>query len=120
MSTVNRDSRLSMADEIKEVEEWRFAVERTNELLTDVLGASAPTVESNWDVSYDARKRPVIRLTLKDFTGSVSTTFAPGDLARGGSHLERRLYSLWGDLLEKRSQWQLQELKEAVDRLGGE
>jgi len=88
------------------------AQERTAQ-LEELLGQSASLVSGEWDRSEDAQGRPVVTLRLWDFTGSVTTVFDPKEL-ESSAHMNQRLYRLWGDLLQVRSQEQLRELQEAA------
>ena len=53
--------------------------------------------------------RTLYRLTIRDFTGEVSTDFAPDEL-QNPLHMRVRLYRLWGDLLQVRNNQQHQEV----------
>ncbi len=73
-----------------------------SEVLRGVLGQSAGLVKEKWSLEVDARDRELIVLKIWDWTGAVEYKFAPQELDNF-SHLERRLYRLWGDLLQVRS-----------------
>jgi hypothetical protein len=106
----------SISSEIQQNEELRSAVERGSEHLLAVLGNSAGLVEADWTTATDSRNRQLVRLKLSDFTGSVQADFAPDELDTDW-HLADRLYSLWGDLLQRQSKQALRELHEAVHQL---
>jgi hypothetical protein len=91
-------------------------VERGKAALAEVLGESSPMVEVRWDVVRDDRDRAVVELTLRDWTGEVSTRFAAWEF-ENDARLLRRLYSLWGDLLQLQSRIRLREMQEAVNSL---
>ena len=86
--------------------------------LEEILGQSAPLVSAEWDRSEDAKGRPIVTLRLWDFTGSVTTVFAPEEL-ESPAHMRVRLNRLWGDLLQVRTQQQLRDLQETGDPKGG-
>src|SRR5690349_16481841 len=92
------------------------AVSRAENILRDVLGASADHVSAEWSLSDDERGRPVIGLRLRDFTGAVESRFTPDEL-ENATHLQIRLHRLWGDLLQDRSHRQVSKLKELVRSL---
>lgn len=96
---------------------FRLAEQRTSQ-LEELLGPSASRVSGEWDRSEDAQGQPVVTLRLKDFTGSVTTVFEPKEL-ESPTHMNQRLNRLWLDLLQVRSQQQLQELQEAAGAEGG-
>lgn len=83
-------------------------------LLKDILGASADLVQVNWSLAFEAGPngpRPVAQLELSDpFAGSKSATFASSEFDQL-LHLRFRLYDIWGDLLQKRSQQNLEQLE---------
>ena len=83
--------------------------EKATPLLQEVLGPSADQVTAEWDLSGDGSGRPMVTLRIADWTGAVSTEFAPQELAQQ-SPLRIGLYHLWGQLLQARSEKQLQEL----------
>lgn len=72
-----------------------------NGWLQDVLGKSRRLVTAEWDLAEDARVRPVVTLTLSDYTGTVTTTFDPVELT-DKEQMQFRLNRLWGNLLEIR------------------
>jgi hypothetical protein len=85
--------------------------------LSDVVGRSAQLVEADWDVHRQDNGYSAIRLTLKEAdTGDVHGEFS-SDEFQDEMHLQRRLYSLWSELLAKRSEKQLRELRAAVQRI---
>jgi hypothetical protein len=87
---------------------WRL-IDDANRVLADILGQSAGLVSAEWDRAEDDRGRTVVMLTLSDFTGKVTATFAPEEL---GDHrnIQIRLRRIWGDLLQLRTQKHREEL----------
>lgn len=116
MIAPNRFKRLEMSDASSSDSELKRLIDRGNEVLAEVLAGSAPLVEVQWGVVRDDKDRALIELTLRDWTGDVTTRFAPWEFAED-ARLGRRLYSLWGDLLRKQSKIRVREMQEAVRRL---
>lgn len=95
-----------------------LAVEGASGILEEVAGTSTGLVQADWDLHPDAKGSKVIRLTLQDrFASPTSAEFAPEELHDLKS-LHRRLYRLWGDLLQSRSHVQLQRLYAQVEEAG--
>ena len=84
-------------------------VESATELLDEVLGNSRGLVSVEWDLGEDGQSRTVLTLKLSDFTGAVTGTFAPDELAKS-QHMKTRLFKLWGDLLQIRNLKQLESI----------
>lgn len=87
----------------------RRTIDEANRVLADIVGVSAGLVSAEWDRAEDDRGRTVVTLTLSDFTGKATATFAPDELA-DRPHLHIRLRRLWGDLLQLRAQKHREEL----------
>jgi hypothetical protein len=98
---------------IRQVKELVALARQRTDQLEELLAQSAPLVSAEWDRTEDAQGRPVVTLRLWDFTGSVTTVFEPKEL-ESSAHMRQRLNRVWGDLLQVRSQQQLQELQEAA------
>lgn len=92
--------------------EGHTLVQQAQQRLERVLGASADVVKAEWDLTTDARGRPLISLRLRDHTGNVQGLFAPDEL-RSEPQTNFRLYRLWGDLLQAKTANMLQQLAEA-------
>jgi hypothetical protein len=88
-------------------------LQQATKRLEEVLGPSAELVSAEWTQGQDARGRIIYTLTLSDFTGQVSATFAPEEL-QSPNHLRIRLLDLCGDLLQARSDAQMKKLKQLV------
>jgi hypothetical protein len=82
---------------------------KATELLGEVPGSNPWLVTAEWDRGEDDRSRAVVTLRLSDYTGSVTGVFDPKEL-ESPSQTRKRLYRLWGDLLQARSHRQLQDL----------
>jgi hypothetical protein len=91
-----------MRGKVNQDEYIRKLVEQADVVLREILGKNRGTATVEWDRAEDASGGNVITLTLSDFTGSVTGTFAPGEL-ESKAHLRGRLYRLWGDLLSMRA-----------------
>ncbi len=98
-----------------EAAEWKSEVELANNVLCEVLGRSSQLVNVDWQVSKDARARTMLRLKLDDPFGDAQTDFAPDEF-KDDAHLRRRLYSLWGDVLQQKAEQKMQELQLAVQQ----
>jgi hypothetical protein len=98
---------------LRQAKELLACAQQRSAQLEELLGQSAPLVSAEWDRSEDAEGQPVVTLRLWDFTGSVTTVFDPKEL-ESSAQMNQRLYRLWGDLLQVRSQEQLKELQEAT------
>jgi len=113
MKTVTIDPIIQ--DEARKLE----LVQVSTRVLQDVLGASAPLVDASWNQINDQRGRPLLKLEIRDFTGSAEATFTPDEL-KDDLHLRDRLRWLWGDLLQDRSKKQMEKLKQTVQQLEGD
>ena len=94
------------------------AVARASEVLELVVGRSAATTVATWTPVSDPKGRPILRLTLTDWTGDLSTDFTPVELTRG-SHLEGRLIGFWGDFLQKSSHVLIEPILRSIQEHGG-
>jgi len=83
-------------------EEGYSIIQQATRQFEEILDSSSGSVSVEWDRVPDERGRSRYRLTLKDFTGQVRTEFAIEEL-RNPLYLQVRLYQLWGDLLQRRS-----------------
>lgn len=93
-------------------------VEQASEILHDVVGPGDSFASADWRREEDAQGRHVVILKLSDPAGTVIATFEPEEL-RDPSQVRLRLHRIWGDLLQIRSQGQLQQLLE-TQHAGGE
>ena len=84
-------------------------VSAAHQTLCDVVGKTRVEVSEDWSMENDPQGRPLISLDLSDYIGRVKTQFAPDELG-DPSELRRRLYRIWGDLLEIRSHKLLENL----------
>jgi hypothetical protein len=101
-----------ISDDILADPKLQSAVETATQLFGQTVGHSASLLDLRWDKGLDDRGRPIIRLTLKDWTGEVKAVFSPSDLAADA--VLARFYKLYGDLLQIRSHKQLEHLLAGV------
>ena len=88
--------------------------------LAGVIGPQAsPMVTAEWDYSRDFRGRDLYRLSIEDHNGRVSTEFAASELANP-THLSVRLYRIWGDLLQIRSDLQMKVIDSLIPELAAD
>jgi hypothetical protein len=102
-----------------EVREWDGfkLLEQASILLAEVLGPqSAALVKAEWNRVQDPNGRMVYRLTIRDFTGEVSTDFTLDEL-QNPLHMRFRLPRLWGDLLQVRNNQQHQQVQVLSDQM---
>jgi hypothetical protein len=105
---------ISFGYRIQQDEELLSLAKQRNKELGEVLGRpAAAQVSAEWDCSEDAEVRPVVTLRLWDSLASTTTVFRPKEL-ESGEHMAVRFNRLWRDLLQVRSEKQLQELHEAM------
>jgi hypothetical protein len=76
--------------------------------LDKIVGPSATAVTASWDRSDEGHHRQYV-LRLSDWSGEVSARFSPSEL-RSPDRMRWSLLRLWGDLLELRSEKQLEKL----------
>jgi len=102
---------VQFSPEIRQCAEGLTLVESASSLLAEILGPqSSQVVTAEWTVVKDRRGRAGYRLTIRDFTGEVSTDFATDEL-QNLLHLRFRLARLWGDLLQVRNDQQHQQVQ---------
>src|SRR5437870_11775716 len=75
-------------------------VEAATPVLEEEIGASAERVTATWDFQPDDRGRPLIQLTLADWSGQASAHFALEEL-QPPEQARWRLRRLWSDLLQE-------------------
>jgi hypothetical protein len=86
-------------------------LERDSTVLANILRAqSSQLVKADWNRVQDHKGRPLYRLTIRDFTGEVSTDFSPDEL-ENPLHMQVRLSRLWGDLLQILNNQQHQQVQ---------
>ncbi len=100
-------------EKVKQGDDGIVRLQQATSRLEEILGPSAALVSAEWSQSQDTRGRTLYTLTLSDFTGRVSASFAPKEL-RSSHHLRLRLLDLWGDLLQARSDAQMIKLQKLV------
>jgi hypothetical protein len=99
----------------------RFGLlKQASALLEEILGPeSSQFVNAQWDRLEDHKGRTMYRLTIRDFTGQVSTDFAPDEL-QNPLHMRFRMYRLWGDLLQIRNNQQHQQVELISSQMAGD
>jgi hypothetical protein len=108
---------LTISPEIARERNLAELMETANSALIDVLGTSAPLVDVEWTAATDDRGLRLLVLSMSDGTETRSAAFAPDEF-QDDPRLRRRLYSLWGDLLQVRLDQEFRELRQAVKVLG--
>lgn len=99
--------------------ELERAARAATAVLEEEIGPPAARVTATWDRITDDRGRPLIRLTISDWTGSATAQFAPEDL-QPPDRARRRFYRLWGDLLQEAATKQIKALQASVaEAFGG-
>jgi hypothetical protein len=109
---------VTYADNIQHVGEVYKLIQQATRRLEEILGSSSGSVSAEWCGGADKQGRDLYRLTLKDFTGQVSTEFALEELGNP-LHMHVRLYRLWGDLLQRRSDEQHKVVQTMISQIGG-
>lgn len=103
--------------EVRQVTDGMPLLEKASSLLSEVLGKwPSEQVKADWQRVEDFQGRAIYRLTLRDFTGEASTDFAPDEL-ENPLHMKFRMYRLWGDLLQVRSDQQWLKVSEMIGQL---
>jgi hypothetical protein len=106
-----------MKDNLQTAKQWGegFAlVQSATKILGEVIGHSADSVSVSWDRVRNGRGRTMYTLRISDSFGEESASFTPAEL-ESPSHLRSRFLSLWGDLLQARSDAQVKKLLHLVD-----
>jgi hypothetical protein len=104
----------SLADE----PELRAAIKRATPWLESAIGESANSVKAVWGLK-DQRGHKGLELTLEDWTGSISSFYAPDELD-SEHHAYRRFYRQWGDLLQQYTRRQVERLRAEAAQSGRE
>jgi hypothetical protein len=94
-----------------------WLLQQATAMIERILGPSADQVRVEWDRSEDAARRTYYIIHLSDGNKSVSMSFSRNELRLNG-HLRFRLLGLWGDLLQTRSDEQVQKLTQLVAEAG--
>ena len=95
-----------LAPEIERDPDLARKVRDATRLLEQQLGPAAERIRAEWSLASNDGGRPVVNLTISDWTGTVGYPFAPGELANP-FHLQVRFHRLWGDFLQVRSHTQI-------------
>jgi hypothetical protein len=98
-------------------EEGNLALlEQATSRLKEILGPTADLAEIEWDRTEDDRGRPFYTLTLRDLRDQAQADFSLEEL-KSAPYMRVRLYRLWGDLLQLRSDEQHRKVLELVAQL---
>lgn len=111
-------TKVMYSDKAKQGGERFELLQQATRRLEEVLGRSAPWVKVAWDRGEDARRRPFYTVRISDWLATVSATFTPDEL-RSYSQDRSYWHTLWGDLLQVRSDRQLSELTSGGVRVEG-
>jgi hypothetical protein len=87
--------------------------EAATPVLEDAIGESAERVTATWDFEPDEQGRPLLRLTLADWSEEASALFNLDEL-RAPERAEWRFSQLWGTLLDEALSKRLKSLQAAV------
>jgi hypothetical protein len=99
--------------------ELREAIQRATPWLERAIGEPANSVKAVWDLKQDEGGRKGLELTLEDWTGSVSSFYAPDEL-NSERQAYRRFYRQWGDLLQQYTRRQVERLRAEAAQSGKE
>ncbi|MCI0643123.1 MAG: hypothetical protein L0Y72_13945 [Gemmataceae bacterium] len=110
---------VDIADSIRNQPGLKSAVEQATDLLEREMRNTAVPTSVHWNTESDEHDRPVLALTLADRYGVLKERF---DLKewKNPSRLQSRLHRLWGDMLQMRSQKQVEKLIEMMAASNGE
>jgi hypothetical protein len=109
--------KVEYSERAKEPAEQFALVQNATKMLEEVVARHANEITAEWDKTKDSHGRPAYVLRISDDFGSASMIFSPGDL-EPKNFLSYRLYGLWGDLLEVRSNRLRNELVGAAEGEG--
>lgn len=84
--------------------------------LEEAIGAASARVKAAWDRIEDEKGRPLYTLRIADGTASAQAHFTPDQL-RVPTYVRVRMYHLWGDLLQVRSDAQGRKVQELIEQL---
>jgi hypothetical protein len=85
-------------------------VEAATPVLEEVIGGAAERVTATWDFQPDDHGRPLLQLTLADWSGQATASFAPEEF-QASEKVRWRFRRLWRDLLNEALDKQIQKLK---------
>lgn len=88
---------------------------KANQQLEIDVGPTLSSANVVWDFENGDGAQPAAKLKLSDWAGSVGRVFAREDLE--SPWLSYRLIRLWGDLLENRSQKQIDKLLASLETM---
>ncbi len=95
------------------LESW---VQSANTILERMLGRLVGEVTVDWNETEDEHGKPIVVVTLRDFSGSVFTRFTPGELTNP-EFVKDRLGRIWRDLLRVGLKKHVQTLQEMIQNV---
>jgi hypothetical protein len=99
---------ITYSEKAKESGEFTLLQQATNR-LEEAVGQSPEHVTVQWDRFEDDKGRSLYTLQLKDYSGEVTRKFSIDEL-QSPERTSFRIYRLWGDLLQLRTEKQLEAL----------
>ena len=101
---------VTYSDAIRRMPQYLALARETTDRLQGILTPSGERASAEWDLSTDERGTPLLSLRVwDDMKGEAETRFVP-DKMKDSTGLRSQLLRLWGDLLQKRSHKQLEDL----------
>ncbi len=102
--------KLSISGAIENDRVLGSALRRASQILERAIGSSSASAAAEWSLEKDPSGRPLVHLALSDYTGArAEARFAPDELANE-SRVEARSFTIWGDVLQVRSQKMIDQL----------
>ena len=95
--------KVNITPELKARQSLAEIAENAAPVLEHAIGSPAERVTATWDLRIDERGRPLLRLTIYDWSGQAFGDFAPEEL-QPPERSRRRFIRLWGDLLQRASE----------------
>jgi len=96
--------------DLAKVVAFRKLVEDVNPILEGEIGTASDRVTATWGVRIDDHGRPLIRLSVSDWTGQTQREFHPEDLTPP-EQARRRFNRMWGDHLQSALLRQFEKLE---------
>ena len=95
--------------DLAKVAAFRKLVEDFNPILESEIGTATDRVTATWGAGIDDRGRPLIRLSVSDWTGQTQREFPVEDLTPP-EQARRRFNRLWSDQLQSALHRQFEKL----------
>jgi hypothetical protein len=93
-------------------------LQHASRVLEEVIGRSADRITAEWDRTEDPKGRLLYTLDLRDGSSQIQAYFSPEELT-SPAYMRVRLYRVWGDLLQVRSDEQHRRVQQLVDQQEG-